>query len=287
MTGEGLAAIRSARAIRSGDKIMHLVRVVGGLLAAAVIAVPALAAEPSAAGWTVTLGAEGGVLPSYDGSDRYVLRPSPLIDVRKAGTPPKFHSPREGIGFGLLDTGRFRVGPALKIRYPRHEGDDPDLRGLGDIGWGVEAGAFVDFWALPWLRTRGEVRQGIGAHHGIVADFLVDAVLPVTSQLTLSGGPRLTLESDRAVSPYFDISPDQALASGLPVYDAKGGVYSWGLGAQARYEWSPQWTTYTYVEYQRLSGDVANSPLVAQRGSRDQVEVGLGVTYSFDIPALF
>jgi outer membrane protein len=266
---------------------MCRLRPVAVLFAALVGASPALAAEPSASAWTITLGAEGGVLPSYEGSDRYVLRPLPLFDVRKAGTPPKFHSPREGIGFGLFDTGRFRVGPALKIRFPRREGDDPDLRGLGDVGWGLEAGAFVDFWPTPWLRTRGEVRQGIGAHHGIVGDVLVDAVVPVTPQLTLSGGPRLTLESDGAVSPYFDVSPAQALASGLPTYDAKGGVYSWGLGVQARYVWSPQWTTYSYVEYQRLTGDVGNSPLITLRGSRDQMRIGLGVTYSFDVPSLW
>jgi outer membrane protein len=44
--------------------------------------------------------------------------------------------------------------------------------------------------------------------------------------------------------------------------------------------------TYTYVEYQRLVGDVANAPLVSQRGTRDQMQVGFGVTYSFDMPAL-
>jgi outer membrane protein len=174
-----------------------------------------------------------------------------------------------------------------KLIYPRKEGSDGNLQGLGDIGWGLELGAFADFWAFPWLRAHGELRQGVGAHHGLVGDILVDAVVPITPQLTLSGGPRLTLESNAAVSPYFDITPDQSIASGLPVYDAKGGVYSWGLGAQVRYAWTSQWTTYTYAEYQQLSGDVGNAPLVTQRGSRNQWQVGLGLTYSFDMPALW
>ena len=102
-------------------------------------------------------------------------------------------------------------------------------------------------------------------------------------KLTLSGGPRLTLASDKAVSPYFDITSTQSAASGLPVYDAKGGVYSWGAGAQARYEWTPQWATHVFVEYKKLLGDVADAPLVVQRGSADQVQFGVGVSYSFDV----
>ena len=271
---------------------MHRFCGVAVLIAGAIAAQPVLAAdlvtEPvHSSQWTVTLGAEGSAVPNFYGSDRYVFRPVPLIDIRPAGTPPRFHSPRESLGFGIFDTGRFRFGPVGKLIYPRKEGNDGALQGLGDIGWGLELGAFADFWAFPWLRAHGELRQGVGAHHGLVGDILVDAVVPITPQLTLSGGPRLTLESNAAVSPYFDITPDQSIASGLPVYDAKGGVYSWGLGAQVRYAWTPQWTTYTYAEYQQLSGDVGNAPLVTQRGSRNQWQVGLGLTYSFDMPALW
>jgi outer membrane protein len=105
--------------------------------------------------------------------------------------------------------------------------------------------------------------------------------------LTLSGGPRMTIQSQKAVSPYFDVTPAQSALSGLPVYSTGGGMTSWGAGGQARYDWSPQWSTYVYVEYQRLVGDVGNAPIVAIRGSRDQLETGVGVTYSFNMPALF
>jgi outer membrane protein len=38
-----------------------------------------------------------------------------------------------------------------------------------------------------------------------------------------------------------------------------------------------------FVEYERLLGDAASSPVVAQRGSPDQISVGAGVTYSFNV----
>jgi outer membrane protein len=275
---------------------MQRVRFVLGAVLAGLASVPAVAADlaykPASTQavvgnqWTLTLGIEAGVLPTYEGSDRYMVRPFPLIDIRKAGTPPRFHAPRDGFGFGIIDTGTFRAGPTAKIRFPRRESDDADLRGLG-VDYAIEIGGFADYWVAPWLRTRAELRQGFGGHHGVLADLTADVVYPLTPQLTLSGGPRLTLATGKAEDPYFSVTASQAVTSGLPTYTAHGGVHSWGAGGQARYAFSPQWAAYTYVEYQRLGGDAANSPLVTMRGSRDQFQVGTGVTYSFDVPALW
>jgi MipA family protein len=38
-----------------------------------------------------------------------------------------------------------------------------------------------------------------------------------------------------------------------------------------------------FAEYEQLTGDSANSLLVIQHGSRDQIQVGIGVSYSFDL----
>jgi outer membrane protein len=251
---------------------------------------PGAMADPavtSSSDWTVTLGVEGRVLPTYEGSKSSMLRPFPMFDVHRVGTPASFRSPRDGFSFGIFDYGRFRAGPTTKVRFGRDEGSDNDLRGLGNIPWAFEAGAFAEYWVTEWLRTRVELRQGFGGHHGLVSDITADVVVPVTPQLTLSGGPRMTLATAAATSPYFSITPGQALASGLPVYDGGGGLRSIGAGAQARYQWSPRWAMHMFAEYERLSGDAANSPLVTQRGTRDQIQVGMGVTYSFNMRALW
>jgi len=245
------------------------------------------ALPPPQSDWTVTLGVEGRVLPNFEGSASSMLRPFPIFDIRRAGTPPSFRSPRDGFSFGILDSGRFQVGPTVKLVFARNESSDNSLRGLGDVAWTFEAGAFVEYWPADWLRGRVEIRQGIGGHQGLVSDVTADLVRPVTKQFTLSGGPRMTLAAAAATSPYFSITPAQSAASGLAVYDAGGGIRSFGAGAQARYEWSRQWATHTFIEYERLAGDAANSPLVIQRGSRDQVQVGLGVTYSFNMKSLW
>lgn len=271
--------------VRCGLAAVALVSAVASAQAADIVT--PVWAPGAAKEWTVTLGAEGRMTPTFPGSDRYTFLPLPLFDVRRAGTPARFHSPRDGFGVPLYDTGSFRAGPAFKIRLPRRESDDSDLNGLGNVDFTFEAGGFVEFWPTQWLRTRGELRQGFGGHHGLVADITADLVMPVTSQLTLSGGPRTTIMSSKAISPYFSVDPTQSAASGLPVYDASGGFYSVGAGAQARYQWSPQWATYVFLEYERLTGDAGDLPIVTLRGSRDQWQTGLGVTYSFDMRALW
>lgn len=238
--------------------------------------------------WTVTLGVEARWMPKFEGADSSMLRPVPIFRIRRADKPDHFRSPRDGGSIALLDAGAFKLGPTIKFRFGRKESDDAvNLRGLGDVDWAVEAGAFAEFWPSDWLRTRIEIRQGFGGHHGVVGDLTADLVFPVTPQLTLSGGPRLTAGTASSLSPYFSVTPGQAVLSGLPVYDARGGLRSYGAGAQARYTWTPQWATHVFVEYERLTGDAANSPLVTLRGTRDQVQVGMGATYSFNVPGLW
>jgi outer membrane protein len=264
---------------------------IAALLAASALTTVAVAqpltSPVSASDWTVTLGVEGRVLPTYEGSNAFMLRPFPMFDVHRTGTPASFRSPRDGFSFAIFDYGRFRAGPTTKVRFAREESSNIDLHGLGDVAWTLEAGGFVEYWPADWLRGRLELRQGFGGHHGLVSDIIADIVMPVTGQLTLSGGPRLTLATTAATSPYFSITPAQSLASGLPVYDASGGLRSVGAGAQARYAWSPRWASHVFFEYERLAGDAANAPLVVQRGSRDQIQVGIGTTYSFDMKGLW
>jgi outer membrane protein len=248
---------------------------------------PSILTPTPSAEWTITVGIEGRVMPKFEGSDSATLRPLPILRVRRADQPDQFRAARDGLSVAILDVGKFKLGPTASFRFARKESDDSSLRGLGDVNWAVEAGAFAEYWAADWLRTRLEVRQGFGGHHGIVADLSADLVFPVTKQLTLSGGPRLTGGTAASMSPYFSITSAQSALSGLPVYDARGGLRSYGLGTQATYTFNRNWASAIFFEYERLAGDAANSPLVTLRGSRNQVQVGIDLTYSFNVPGLW
>jgi MipA family protein len=245
---------------------------------------------PAVPDWIVTIGLEGRIVPAYPGAADSKLGWSalPLFSIRKQGTPPDFFGPRDSFSFNILNLGAFQFGPALQFINRRKVSDYTELTGLSDVDYAAQLGAFANFWPVSWLRLRGEVRQGIGGETGVTGDLFLDAVVPV-GQWTLSAGPRMTLQSAAAVSPYFSITAAQANAANtlqptlgkLTAYSAGGGLYSYGAGAQVQYAFNETWTAHAFVEYERLTDSVANSPLVTARGSADQFTYGLGATYSF------
>ena len=237
--------------------------------------------------WTVIVGAEARVEPLFMGSNRDVVRPFPIVDVRAFGTPERYRGPLDGVDYAVIDEGKLRVGPVAQLKPGRREHDSAALRGLGNIPWALEAGAFAEYWWVPWLRTRTELRQGINGHHGTVSDMVADAVIPISPQLTLSAGPRVSFASSGATRPYFGITAAQSSVSGLPSFDPKGGVRWYGAGTQARYRWTSEWATHAFIEYERLAGDTASSPLVEQRGSARQTMVGVGVTRSINMKSFW
>jgi MipA family protein len=250
---------------------------------------------PAAPDWIVTVGIEVRAVPGWMGASESRLVPTglPLFGIRKAGTPPDFSGPRDSLGFNVIDLDQFKFGPAFNLVWQRKASSYVQLNGLGDVGFAVQAGGFGEFWPVPWLRLRGEVLQGFGGETGVTGNVFLDAISPIVEQWRFSAGPRVTFQSTAAIAPYFGITPAQSAGStvsglpALPVYQASGGLFSYGAGTKAEYFFNPQWAAHAFVEYQRLAGSAANSPLVTQRGSPNQFIFGLGATYSFAMHPLW
>ena len=189
--------------------------------------------------------------------------------------------------------GGIKIGPNFKLIRERKASDYAELNGLNDVDMALQVGGFIEFWPVPWLRLRGNVRQGFGGETGVTGQVLLDAVVPF-GQFRWSGGPRVTIQSSKAVDPYFSITAQEAAAAnmtpGQPLltpYTATGGFYSYGAGTQLEYFFNPQWSAHAFVEYERLTGSAADSPLVTQRGSPNQLTFGVGATYSFAMHPLW
>lgn len=251
-------------------------------LPAPAVSLPSL---PTSAGlWTVTIGAGGNFRPDFEGATHNLLRPIPIISVQRAGSGQlPFIGPRDGAGIALFDTGSFRAGPVSTYLPSRKASSDSALNGLYDVKTTIEIGGFVEYFPVDWFRARAEVRRGIRGADGVFADLFADAIVPVWDRLTWSAGPRLSFANTHGTSPFFSIDQAEALASGLPVFNAKGGLHSVGVGTQLRYQITPQWEVHSYIEYERLTGDAAASPLVTQRGSPNQTSFSIGASYSFDV----
>jgi outer membrane protein len=249
---------------------------------------------PAAPDWIVTIGVEPRFGPAWAGAtdSKFGYSAFPLFNIRNAGTAPDFFGARDSFGFNIINLGQFQLGPVGKIVWKRSASSYKELNGLGDVDYAVQAGGFAQFWLVQWLRLRAEVRQGFGGETGVTGDLFMDVVVPA-GQFRFSAGPRMTLQTAAATSPYFGITQTQSIGStvaGLPrlaAYNAGGGVYSYGAGAQIEYFFSPQWSAHVLTEYERLTGSAADSSLVIQRGSPNQFTFGLGATYSFNMHPLW
>jgi outer membrane scaffolding protein for murein synthesis (MipA/OmpV family) len=256
-------------------------------LAVALLAVPASAdAGEGAFGWLsgdwyLTLGASGIVAPNFEGSKKYLFNASPLISLGKAGNAVRFSSRNDNISLALLDDGDVRAGLAGKFLWGRDNGDDA-LRGLDPVRWGGEVGGFIEVYPLDWMRLRGELRQGIRSHHGVVADIAADAFYDVTPDIRISGGPRVSFASASYFDAYYGVNATESAASGLGQYDPGGGLKSTGVGGAITWKVTDPVTTSIFGEYTHLMGPAANSSLVRERGDRDQFMFGLSATYRFD-----
>ena len=236
-------------------------------------------------GVTVTVGAEARVTPSWEGSKQYDWMPLPMFDIRPAGTAPRFHSPRDGFNVTVFESGQFSAGPTGYVEFARRSKNrnSSALLGVEDVKNAIEIGGFAEYWFYDWLRGHTELRKGVSGHHGTILDLALDVVMPVQPGLTWSVGPRMRISDSSGNGRYFNISPAESAASGLPAYKANGGARSAGFGTQLIKQWSPEWATHTFVEYDRLVSNSADSPLVQLRGSANQLSFGAGFAYSFDV----
>ncbi|MGO8100607.1 MipA/OmpV family protein [Rhizobium leguminosarum] len=232
--------------------------------------------------WYLSVGVAGFSAPKFEGSSHNEFKFSPLISVGRQGAGPRFSSRNDNPSFALIDKGAFRAGIVGKFVPSRDDGDGSELKGLKKVKWGAEAGGFVEVYPTDFLRARAEVRQGIRSHDGIVADLAVDAFTDIAPDLQLSGGPRATFATSGYYDAYYGVNAKQAAASGLDPYKPSSGIQSYGAGAALTWKATENLSASSFLEYKRLAGPAADSSLVRERGSKNQVLIGVSATYKFN-----
>lgn len=236
----------------------------------------------------ITLGAYGVYGPRFEGSRRHEISPWPIISWRNANSREWLDLPKDGLEYTVYETENFRFGASGYVRWQR---DPSSIRPRGfqrvqgsQIDLSLEAGAFAEYWPMQWLRTRIEAREAVFGATGLVGYLSSDAVWRPDSRWTFSAGPRLSVADSRFMSDYYGVNEAQAFMSGLPVYSASAGLRSYGGGTFAKYKITTNWTTQGFFEYEHLSGSAGDSPVISQRGSREQYMIGLGLSYTFKAP---
>jgi outer membrane protein len=243
---------------------------------------PWITETQKADGWIITLGAYDDLEPKFEGARHHAFWYHPIIDYRPVGSREWLSLPNDGFDFPLIVTDNFRAGPVVNGRWERDVSSlVRGFRRVGSINLSAEGGAFVEWWPVQYLRTRAEVRDAVFGARGIVVDVSADAVWRPGERWTLTAGPRLSLADDAFMRSYYSVDTEQSRTSGLPTYSVTAGMRSYGAGSMAKYKWSESVSTMLFFEYQRLGSIAAESPLIDDRGSPNQLTVGVGLSYSF------
>lgn len=266
------------------------------LAGAAILPVPAYAQNSDETedqgqnqGWQVSLSAGAVYNPIYLGDDDYQISVFPNLTVQYDDL---LTASIQGIEVNAINSDGFKAGPVARFNFGRDEdggnplglgGGTDDLIGLGDVDFTVELGGFAEYSAGNFS-AKVELRQGVNGHEG----FVGDAELKYGSTFDAFGrtgffslGPEMAFGDKKFNSAFFDVNAAQSIASGLSQYDAGGGINSYGFHGSVVVPVSDRFSVIGFAGYDQLSGDIADSSLVQERGSEDQAIAGIMLNYRF------
>jgi len=203
----------------------------------------------------------------------------PNFDRARGDAPFKFEAPDDGFGIEIVNLEGFAFGPVGNFEDARTAEDVGTA--LPEVDFSLELGGVIKYELGDRFRLRGELRKGLTGHKGWVGTLGGDLIFRDKDRWLFSIGPRVTWSDNKYQDAYFSVAPVDSAPSGLPAFDAGGGIQAYGGTASFLTQFSKHWGVSTYVKYDRLTGDAADSPIVLTYGSRDQFSVGAALTYTF------
>jgi outer membrane protein len=272
------------------------------------VATPAFAqeSEPAAAppidpakldGDSLTIGVAGGVVPSYEGSNDYVLAAVPVVRARVARINIALRGNRAWAD--LVPTGGgpgwdFQLGPVAQVNFNRSAAIvDDRVRRLPHRSMAVELGGYVGIGKQGVITSDYDklnvsvatVYDVAGGHSSYVVTPSIDYSTPLSTRafvaLSLSGDYMGQGYADT----YFTITPADSVASTLPAFSAGKGWKDWNLSALGAVSLTGDLThglaLMGGVNYRHLLNDAADSPVTSIAGSSSQWTGLLGLAYTF------
>lgn len=236
-------------------------------------------AAENSSGYRVRVGVGAQLRPKFPGARKDDIAPLLHVNIARGDHQFHFNAPDDSLALSVVNSGGFSFGPAVNLQQARKD-KDVGLP-LGKVKSTIEAGAFADYSIIDTLRIRAEVRKGLNGHKGVVGSVGVDKIWRDGDKYVFSIGPRLLFADGRYERAYFGVTPAAALRTGLPVYRPGRGIKGIALASGFSYQFDDRFGMFDYARFERLVGDAAKSPIVRRIGSRNQVSVGLGLSYTF------
>ncbi len=227
--------------------------------------------------WDLRLGAGVEREPTYQGSDRSTTETDPfLIAAYRADWGNLFLS-GDGLGYSRVFGRRFGLMLRLEQEDTREVDDDARLAGLGSQDEELELEIVGRYFSGPW--SLGLSVAPATGDKGVVW-FVAGTYTwrALNDRLFLTVGTDLSGSDGKNQRTDFGITPAQSLTSGFPEYTPNGGLKSFGVNINAEYRLGESWFLYADLDFERLLGDVADSPIVFDDRN---VEASVGIVFRF------
>jgi outer membrane protein len=246
---------------------------------------------------TLTIGAGAAFMPTYQGSNDYVL--TPVVAARGQYHGISFFTRGAQLFVDLVPipsgpTWNFSAGPVIAADLNRTgRVGDAQIKALGKRKIAVEAGGYVGIGKTgvitsdyDSLSLRVSYIHDVGGVHG---SYVVTPALDYTTPLSKAVLVGLTVSADYAgtgyAQTYYDVDAPGALRSGLPQFAARKGWQDVTIGGIAGFSLSGDLRHGTVLAvgagYSRMEGDFAASPVTRIAGSPNQFYGALGLGYTF------
>lgn len=247
---------------------------------------------------TVTIAAGAGYIPSYVGSDDYIVTPAIGARGSVSGFNFQFRGTQASIDLvrnrdpHAID---FQLGPVAAVNLNRTRRiQDPQVRALGKLDTAIELGGYVGIGKTGVITSDYDTLSASLAYtHDVASAHDSYRLTPAITYGTPLSPRAYVLISGYADyvggkygDYYFSVTPAGTIASGLPTYNArKSGMLGWGANGLVNLSLTGDLTHGLSLVagggYYRVNGRYARSPIVAIAGDRDQFYGGAGLAYTF------
>lgn len=175
----------------------------------------------------------------------------------------------------------FKAGPMLRIDPGRGNVGRPGIPGLNKVPVSLEGGGYVAYSVGP-ARVRLRLREDLaGGHHGTVAELEFRSGLFRKGALGAGVQVATVWGSRNYINAFYGVTPAQGAAAGLRTYTPGAGFKDVNFGLFTEYRFSQSWNLLGAVQYVRLVGGPADSPIAERRGNTNRVNFGVFVIHTF------
>ncbi|MFK5895290.1 MAG: MipA/OmpV family protein [Pseudomonadota bacterium] len=216
----------------------------------------------------------------FQGSDDYVWIPIPVYSI--------YWDDGSSLEIGGLSANwniskdkKYSYGLQGSIVFGRSDVSDPVIKRMKPLDDTINFGPYGAVKLQDWTFELGITADIGGANDGILSKLSAGTTLYKQGENNL----QLTFKADYAnqayMQTYFSVNLLNSIRTGLPLYRAEAGFLSSGLSFSYTHQLSSHWNLYVSQDFSRLSTNAADSPIVSQRGNKNQYITFVLFSYLF------